>query len=42
MQALRVVRLVERLDRIGGHFGRRRHLRELTPIRPPELEGAVG
>src|SRR5207244_4549223 len=41
-QALRVVRLVERLDGIRWHHGRRRHLGQRVAVRSPELEGAVG
>lgn len=33
---------VQRMNRIRGHRGRRRHLREGAAIRPPELERAVG
>ena len=41
-QALRVVRLSERLDWIFGHRRPRRHLGQRVAVRSPELEGAVG
>jgi len=36
------MRRAQRLDRIILHFGRRRHLRQRAPVRPPELERPVG
>ena len=41
-KALRVVTRSKRRDRIFGHRGRRRHLREGAAIWPPELERPVG
>jgi hypothetical protein len=41
-KALCVVIHTERLDRISGHRGGRRHLRERMPVRPPESKSPVG
>ena len=41
-EPLRVVLRPERLDRIGGHRGRRRDLGQRPAVRPPEPERAVG
>ena len=35
------VRLPQRLDRIRGKHGRRRHIRDDAAIRPPKLESAI-
>ena len=44
MQAepLRVVLCAKGLDRIRGHCGRRRDVGHEPPVRPPELQCAVG
>ena len=41
-KALRVVTSAESLDGITGHRGRRWHLRQRAPVRPPEPESPVG
>ena len=42
VQSLRIVPRAKGLDWIGGHCGRRRHLGQGPPVRPPEPERAVG
>jgi len=41
-ESLRIVPCPERLDRIGGHRGRRRDLGQGPAVRPQEPERAVG
>jgi len=42
LDASRIVLHADCVDGIRGHCGRRRHIRQQPPVRPPEAEFTVG